>query len=376
MSVWQILNEQNPWWRDKSSIDRNFYVKTWLDSKIKWVCSSFDVSWGNRVIYIIKGPRQVGKSTGIILKIRDLLKEGIDPYSILYLHCEAFSSRKELEAALRNFLRSSNGKKWIFLDEVTHIKDWYISIKYFLDIGLLNNATIISTGSSSLDLARASSYLAGRKGEIKGIETDRVVLPMRFSDAIWFLVKSLPKWLSNELKRRILIAKILRGELPPEIRKLLTYWEEIEQALDKYILTGGYPLSMDKYLKKNKIPSSIYNMFITLVRRDLEREGYDPYKIDQVIKKLIDTLTTPISLEKIKSGTDIRSTTRLSDYISALQASYVITQIPFMDPQKKSIIPRKERKYYFRDPFIYHALRSWIQGVDPFESARILLAEH
>ena len=92
--------------------------------------------------------------------------------------------------------------------------------------------------------------------------------------------------------------------------------------------------------------------------------------MDQIIGRLIETLTEPVDYETIKSGTDIQSSTRLSDYLTALQNSFVIASIPYIDPSKKRMIMRKRRKYYFRDPFIYHAFRSWVYGLEPFESSR------
>ena len=140
-------------------------------------------------------------------------------------------------------------------------------------------------------------------------------------------------------------------------------------AFNAYLITGGYPLAIDKYLKEKKIDIGVYWLFITLVRRDLENYGFDPVKVDQVIGRLIETLTKPVDYGTLKTGTDIQSSTRLSDYLSALQGSFIINQVPYINPSNKRIILRKRRKYYFRDPFIYHAFRAWTLGLEPFEAS-------
>ena len=255
------------------------------------------------LVYIVKGPRQVGKSTHILLKIRELLKH-VEAFNILYLHCEAFSSRKELDQALREYLRGTEETVWIFIDEVTHIKDWYVSIKYFKDVGLLDNAIVVITGSSSLDLARASSYLSGRRGKILESNLDRTLLPMSFKETLLTALGSeqLRRFILKNITQKTLLS-VLSGRIPMELRRILVFWDEISEAFRTYLITGGYPLTIDTYLKDRRIDHGVYSLFITLVRRDLERYGYDPLKIDQIMGRLIENLTEPVDYETIKSGT-------------------------------------------------------------------------
>ncbi|RLF97621.1 MAG: hypothetical protein DRN49_07250, partial [Thaumarchaeota archaeon] len=199
MRVELLLFEQNPWWRDPETINENAYVRRWLISKVKWFPDAYIIKDNPGVIYIIKGPRQVGKSTGIMLKIRELIKnKKMDPKDIVYIHCEAFESRRELEEAIR-FVLKERRKVWIFIDEATHIRDWYVSIKYLKDINLLNNAILVITGSSSLDLSKASSYLSGRRGEEKEYELDRAVLPLSFREFIKYAYDGLNiGWINDD----------------------------------------------------------------------------------------------------------------------------------------------------------------------------------
>ncbi len=62
----------------------------------------------------------MGKTTGIKLLINELSSE--NPFSVLYLNCEIFSSFRDLLQALRWYLdfkgRKGVGRSYIFLDEV------------------------------------------------------------------------------------------------------------------------------------------------------------------------------------------------------------------------------------------------------------------
>jgi len=59
--------------------------------------------------------------------------------------------------------------RYIFIDEITAIEDWQKSLKYLVDIGLLDNCLVVLTGSSAYDLKRSSERLPGKKGYGKNL---------------------------------------------------------------------------------------------------------------------------------------------------------------------------------------------------------------
>ncbi|MEM2910877.1 MAG: AAA family ATPase [Candidatus Bathyarchaeia archaeon] len=87
------LGEQNPWWRDKALINDDPLIMAWEKSSFKWwprIVETFQ--WDAKVIYSLRGPRQVGKTTLLRLKIRDLLKSGVDARRIFYWACDQVES--------------------------------------------------------------------------------------------------------------------------------------------------------------------------------------------------------------------------------------------------------------------------------------------
>jgi len=80
-------------------------------------------------VYVLRGPRQVGKTTSIKLLIKNILEKGVNPEDILYLSAEAIKDRFELLETIRDFVQirqiiSKKEKLYIFLDEATFIKEW------------------------------------------------------------------------------------------------------------------------------------------------------------------------------------------------------------------------------------------------------------
>lgn len=72
-------------------------VKEWNESVIKWdprIRHTF--RYGADVIYSLRGPRQVGKTTLIKLQIREFLTKGISPWNIMYYAFDVDNNPKDL----------------------------------------------------------------------------------------------------------------------------------------------------------------------------------------------------------------------------------------------------------------------------------------
>lgn len=94
MSI-EFLSRQNPWWVDKQSIYQDPYISEFESSPVKWFPDCLDkVNLTKDGVYIILGPRQVGKTTSFKLLIKNLLtKEEVGARNILYLNCDEIAPR-------------------------------------------------------------------------------------------------------------------------------------------------------------------------------------------------------------------------------------------------------------------------------------------
>src|SRR5439155_25250675 len=122
------------------------------------------------LIEVVRGPRQVGKTTGIYQIIRDLTKSGIGGTDILFLRFDLELLREEpaiLRVAFRWFAEEIRKKPpeqgppcYLFLDEIHKLRRWHEEIKHAGDTFPLR---MLLTGSSSVLVARGGrESLAGR----------------------------------------------------------------------------------------------------------------------------------------------------------------------------------------------------------------------
>ncbi|MDI6721318.1 MAG: AAA family ATPase, partial [Candidatus Aenigmarchaeota archaeon] len=171
---------QNPWWKDKSLIDKDYDIVKWKEKKYRWVPGIIEkISLKPFALHIITGPRQSGKTTTIKLLIKKLLDKE-EPKSIFYFNCENLADYRELTEVLESYIEfkaaNSIEASFIFLDEITLPKEWYRSIKYLIDKGKFTRDAVIITGSSSLSVKREVELFPGRRG--KG--EDFILYPLSF----------------------------------------------------------------------------------------------------------------------------------------------------------------------------------------------------
>jgi len=377
------LSDQNPWWRDKTLVESDQLIVAWEESSFKWrprIMGTFQ--WDANVIYSLRGPRQVGKTTLLRLKIRELLRNSVDGYRIFYWACDQVESFKKLTSIINGYLewarRFSNDRLYLFLDEVSAVKDWQRSIKYLYDMGKLKDCLVVLTGSHSLDLVKATESLAGRRGEVDKLVDnipDKIFLGAKFSEYVETRDVQILKVLRNmnllsARNRLLLLYDLAEGKIPNCVHALRPYSKKLEGLLEDYLVTGGIPRAINSYISRAMIPDIIYGDYVNLILRDIARWGGNEIYLRQIIQRVIETLSSQISWNTLKDGTEISTHDTARWYVDILKNSFVASYIHQLDKDKGVPYYRKAKKIYFKDPFIFHALRWWaFGGRHPFHTS-------
>src|SRR3989338_7353321 len=174
------LVEQNPWWKEKEKIERDYDIIKWKEKRHKWVPNIVNkIDSEPFSFHILLGPRQAGKTTAMKLLIKRLLEKE-DPKGIFYFNCEELGDYREVLELIETYLEFKEDNKiknsFLILDEVTSAHELYKAIKSLIDKGKLKNETLLITGSSSLSIKREIELFPGRRG--KG--EDLVLMPLSF----------------------------------------------------------------------------------------------------------------------------------------------------------------------------------------------------
>ena len=343
---------QNPWWINANAIENDEKVKEALSKNTK-VAYSLDKDDN----LIILGPRQVGKSTMFKLCIHDLITaKKINPKNVFYFSCEPLKDKKELIDVIASFLefsKETQGKKYIFLDEVSIVKEWEYSIKYFLET-MRKSEQILVSGSSAMLLKKGIERMPGRK-----IETE-LFLPLSFRE---FLLH----FASNELKQEL--SKNYFGYDSFDLKKihsssmnLQPFLPELNSKLSTYLKTGGFLKAIYEFLEKGSISESTYEAYTKWILSDLSKLGKREIIFKSIIHGIIKNYCSRFSLHSMAKEMEIPSHVTVSEYLELLQSILLTNNLYQVALHKTLPALRKERKCYFLDPFLYSVFKGYSVG--------------
>ena len=125
---------------------------------------------------VVRGPRQIGKTTAQLQVLQDLLDSGVPPRNIFRIQADelpeltAFSESEPILRLIDWYERAILGKTlneaahegqptYLFFDEVQNLRDWAPQIKSLVDS---STTQILVTGSSALRIELGRDSLAGR----------------------------------------------------------------------------------------------------------------------------------------------------------------------------------------------------------------------
>ena len=383
------IRASNPWWRTRESIENDEKITKWRRSLIQYEPQlkqeiKYDFEPDNTVIYTLRGPRQIGKTTLIKLQIRDFLsRKDISPWNILYYSFDLVDSRSELVGVVEAYLRLSrryrrrSNRTYLFLDEVTSVNEWQRGVKWLVDNSKLENCTVLATGSQAVNILHATERLPGRKGRTRE-PYDRLLTPMKFSEFACALDKDIAKFMQDHKlhqgsSRMQRFSQISSKEIPKEIDLLYcNFIDELNEYLYEYLLTGGIPKIVDEKIKTNFISPDLYIDYLDGIKGDWSRRR-ESALLKQFGAAIINCLGSGTSWNKLREQSHLGGWATAQDYAFSLKDLAIISIIQ-MYGEKKIPLIAKAKKFYFHDPFYLHIFNSWLTTKDPFEVAETFLS--
>ena len=168
----EFITSTNPWWDGRPG--------RVLPQFRRWAFTTARarLDAGLAPIVVLRGPRQVGKTTIQEQLIQDYLGRGVDAHRILRLQFDELPPLRELETPILSICRwfenrvlgktfneaAHEGKPaYVFLDEVQNLDAWAPQLKSLVDH---NTVHVLVTGSSALRIEAGRDSLAGRITEL------------------------------------------------------------------------------------------------------------------------------------------------------------------------------------------------------------------
>lgn len=325
---WETLASQNPWWEEEERIEKDSKVKEALGREHKSIPSFIQ---GN---YLILGPRQTGKTTYLMLCIRELIRKGVRAEKCLYFVCNLVMNPQDIIDIVKMFKRS--GGKYVFLDEIGFVPEWERAVKHILETDLSEEMNFYFTGSSTLELQK--ERFPGRNIKI------REFLPLNFREFCFLFG-------SDKLKQRLRI-KAEISDIVEKASKLMVFISEINQLFDKYIHCGGFLRSAYELMEEGQIQNDTYHIYWNWMAGDISKLKLSERTLSAVLKGVVSRYSTSFSLSSLAKEVEIPSHITVRNYLEILESLYILRS--YWKGYDKAPAFRKERKVYFIDPFLYH----------------------
>jgi len=300
------LEPFNPWWYDDSWARHDPHLAKLSRSKYKWRPDWLDgISLEPFSLNFVLGPRQVGKTTGLKLLIKELIELGREPTKLVYVNCDLIVDLKELRSVL-SILPSR--ESLVILDEVTGLEYWWRVVKGLIDQGLFSKGVLIVSGSSSVRVRRYAESFTGRRGKGRNVQ----VLPLSFREFVGVRGYGL---------------------------------KELERAFEDYIRLGGFPRSINE-------DSTFLLELPEQVDKELAKVGRSARIAGQIIHQVIEKGPSAMSYNSIAKEIGVSHVT-VREYLELLEDLFMVGVAYWRRGNRVDF--KKEKKIFFRDPSIPRA---------------------
>jgi predicted AAA+ superfamily ATPase len=375
----EFLHDANPWWRGKPGKELPTYRRWAFPITLKKLRA------GLAPIVVLRGPRQVGKTTLQMQMIDSLIREDhIEPKRILRVQFDDIPSLRGMSDPILAVVRwyenrilqktlneTAKAKKpaFLFFDEVQNLSDWAPQLKALVDS---HSVKVLVTGSSALRIEAGRDSLAGRIAQVDlGTLLIREIAGMRFKEDV---SPHMPYNGLEPMKR------------PEFWGDLHTYGLRMKDARDRafteFSRRGGYPMAqarpdvpwpeMADQLNENVIQRAIIH--------DL-RMGQKGQKRDQQLLEEIYRLACRYAgqspgqsvfvseLQQVLTGNI--GWNRILSYLKFLDNALLLKLVRPLE------LRLKRRKGNNKICLCDHGLRaSWLQEIIPLDQAGLTKAPH
>ena len=265
------------------------------------------------IIKVIVGVRRAGKSI-LLETIKDeLIERGVSGDNIIYINLEdmdydyivnASDLNKEIKSRV-----SDNGKYYIFLDEIQHVKDFEKALASFratLDVSLF-----VTGSNSTLLSGELSTLLTGRTVEFE-------LFPFSFYEMKQYYDLNHKEW--------------------------------NEDLFFDYLKWGGFPLRFD-YKDEESVRRYISNLYTSIVNRDIigKSSSADKKSFMDISLYILANAGKELSIDNVLNAYEKEnkkvSRRTVYNYLERMKKAYLIHGVGRYNIVGKSALSNREKQY-------------------------------
>ncbi|MGH7881379.1 MAG: ATP-binding protein [Candidatus Dormibacteraceae bacterium] len=327
-------------------------------------------------IHILRGPRQVGKTTDLKLLIQHYLDSGWPSRSPIYLACDLLGGRHFSElyetVELAKQLSRYSGQQLLLLDEVTVIEGWDEAVKALWDYGLIRADLVVCTGSSTIDLRqKAAERWPGRRGKGR----DHLLLPQTFASFAQAMTPTVPP------SPGLTVSQLLEPEGRDLLHDIRLHLPNLQEGFRLYLKFGGLPSAVAEAKSGLIEPSSeTVQIFSDSLIKEIQRKGVSETAMQALLERIAHSLSSKISWTTIAQELDIPLGNRskpfpshhtVRNYVEFLAAGYFALILYFWRSGSGGNDLSRDKKIYFGDPLLLRVAAEYCPALAVEEAALV-----
>jgi uncharacterized protein len=303
-------------------------------------------------LYVLRGPRRVGKSLELKRTIARLLAAGTDPKTVFYCSCDELSKQdlRRMVAQGHSVTRTLPGPRYWLLDEVSAVPGWSETIKELRDQDTtFREACVVLTGSSARDLEQARRDLADRRGGIA--DSDRLLLPMGFRA----FCRGLGGF--DELPPLQIRPKdFLTPGAEHAISALEPWSDALADAWELFLDVGGFPRAVGEFIAHGAVSDGFIQGLWDVVLGDAGRSPIgraapmSEADVAALLDRLASNLCSPINASRIARDVGLSGHQTAINRIEDLVRAFLAWRCHRIRDSRPNTAA--QRKLYFVDPLI------------------------
>ena len=299
-------------------------------------------------LYVLRGPRRVGKSVELKRTIERLIRDGADPRAIMHMSVDGWSA-DDLGTLVRaaDRLMPAGGHRWWLIDEITAITDgWPARIKWLRDNNpRFRQDTVVLTGSSSSNLRDSIGDLAGRRGPANA--PDRVMLPIGFRTFVKLTDRESSLQDATGLQP-LAVADLTPDRLSDAAYRLAPWLDLLVDAWEDYLRVGGFPQAIASHMRRRLVDKNLEQALFGVISGDaFQRARLSDLQTTEMLRRLTRGLGSQLNSSRLAREINVSLPTA-QRRIDDLCESFIVWPVHREQGLRPNL--RAQRKVYFTDP--------------------------
>lgn len=298
-------------------------------------------------LYVLRGPRRVGKSVELKRAIAGTIAGGANPRLVFFCSCDGLSAQdvRRLIAVGQKDTATLSGERYWFLDEITAVSGWATAIKELRDSDpVFRRSCVVLSGSSARDLREATKALAGRRGDVA--DSDRLLLPMDFrafcratGDFGRLPDAALRPW------------EMLSPAGAEAVTELAPFFSDLDHSWQSYLRVGGFPRAVSDFVERADVGDGFVRALWDVIAGDaFQSTGMTEAEVATFLERLLIGIGSPLNASALAREVGLADNHRVNDRVDALGFALLAWRCH----RARDGLPnlRAQEKVYFVDPLI------------------------